>query len=211
VNAEAVGLYSVGVSLSEGLWLLANSVAVVLVPKLAASDAEYASRTAPLVCRNTLLVTGLGAVVLGAVSPIVVPLLFGRSFDGAIAPLLWLLPGIVALAGTKVLSAYVFSRGRPLINTWISLVALVVTLGGDLVLIPLFEVPGAAIASSLAYILSFVLTLQAYRRLSGRPFSDALVPRSSDIGLFLEGVRTALSRLKGPSPPGAQATIGSGS
>ncbi len=38
VNASGVGLYAVGVSLSEGMWLIANSVSVVLLTNLTAGD-----------------------------------------------------------------------------------------------------------------------------------------------------------------------------
>ncbi len=211
ISAEAVGLYSVGTALSEGLWLVANSIAVVLIPKLAGADAEYASRTAALICRNTLLLTALGAAALGIAAPVAVPLLFGQRFHGAIAPLLWLLPGVVALSGTKVLSAYVFSQGKPLINTWVAMVTLAITVGGDLVLIPLLKVPGAAIASTLAYGVSFTLTMIAFRRISGRPIAEAMVPRRADAALFVEGGRTAVARLRRLTGRSARAAAGSGS
>jgi O-antigen/teichoic acid export membrane protein len=196
VNAAGVGLYAVGVALSEGLWLLANSVAVVLIPKLASSDPDYAARMTPLVCRNTILITALGSLALAVTSPVLVPMLFGERFDDAVEPLLWLLPGVVALSGTKVLAAYLFSQGQPMINTWISLITLAVTLAGDIVLIPLLEVPGAAIASTLAYTTSLILTLIYYRRVSGGGAAEALLPRPSDIGLAIDGARTVLARLR---------------
>jgi len=95
VNAAGVGLYAVGVALSEGLWLAANSIAIVLIPKLASSDPEYAAKTTPLVCRNTMLATALAAGGLAAVSPLAVPFLFGNDFRDAVEPLLWLLPLLV--------------------------------------------------------------------------------------------------------------------
>ena len=197
IDASGVGLYAVGVSLSEGMWFIANSVAVVLLTNLTAGDASYASRMAPVACRNTLLVTGLAALAGGAISPVVIPLLFGDAFDGAVLPFLWLLPGTVALAGTKILAAYVFSRGKPLINAAIALVALAVTIGADLILIPIFGVPGAAAGASLAYVVSLVLTALAYRRLSGGSISEALLPRTADLALYLDVARTVLQRLPG--------------
>jgi O-antigen/teichoic acid export membrane protein len=204
VGKTGVGLYAVGVALSEGLWFIANSVAVVLIPRLTASDDRQAAETAPIIARNTLAITALAAIALAAVSPFLIPLFFGGDYRGSIAPFLWLLPGTVALAGGKILSTYVFSRGRPLINTWIAVVTLVVTLVLDLALIPPFGVSGAAIASSAAYIVSLALTALAFRRLSGRPVSEALVPRPSDLPLFVEGLRGLLSRLR----PAASASPG---
>jgi peptidoglycan biosynthesis protein MviN/MurJ (putative lipid II flippase) len=107
-----------------------------------------------------------------------------------------LLPGTVALAGTKILAAYVFSRGRPLINAQIAFVTLVVTVIADLILIPPFEVAGAAAASSLAYCCSLALSAVAWRRISGGSISDALLPRLSDAPYYRDGLRSLLGRLR---------------
>jgi len=194
VNAAGVGLYSVGVSLSEGLWFIANSVAVVLLTDLTSGGEELAARRTPLVCRNTLLVTALASLAAAAVSPLVVPGVFGADFDGAVVPFLCLLPGTTALAGGKVLSAYIFSRGRPLTNARIALLTLGVTVAADLVLIPPLEVTGAAIGASVAYCVSLALSAVAYRRLSGGGIWEALLPRLGDARLYVEGARSLLAK-----------------
>jgi O-antigen/teichoic acid export membrane protein len=196
VNASGVGLYAVGVSLSEGMWLIANSVSVVLLTNLTAGDDENAARMTPIVCRNTLLVTAAASLAAAAVSPFAIPWIFGDAFDDAVLPFLWLLPGTVALAGTKILAAYVFSRGRPLINAQIAFVTLVITVVADLALIPPFEVAGAAAASSLAYGCSLALSAVAYRRVSGGSISSVLLPRSSDVPYYVDGLRSLLGRLR---------------
>lgn len=197
VNSAGVGLYAVGVSLSEGLWLIANSVALVLQSSLTASDDEAAARMTPIVCRNTLLITGVAALAAAAVSPLVVPQLFGRAFNDAVTPFLWLLPGTVALSANKVLAAYIFSRGKPMINAMISGATLVVTVGLDLILIPEFGIAGAAIGASFAYCLSLLLSAMAFRQLSGRPIIEALTPRLSDLSFYEGGLRRAAAVIRG--------------
>lgn len=193
-NATGVGLYATGVSLSEGLWFMANSAAVVLLTNLTAGDEDYVARMTPLVCRSTLLLTAAAAVAAAAVSPYVIPLVFGSSFDDAVVPFLCLLPGTVALAGGKILSAYVFSRGRPTINAVIALITLVVTVVADVLLIPWLHVTGAAIGASIAYTVSLTLTALAYRRLSGASILNALLPRPSDAGIAIDAVRGIAGR-----------------
>jgi len=61
VNTAGVGIYSVASSQTEGLWIIANSVAVVLLTNITAGDADNAARLTPVICRNTLLVTAVGA------------------------------------------------------------------------------------------------------------------------------------------------------
>lgn len=193
VNTAGVGIYAVSVSVSQAIWFLPNAVAVVLLPRLTASDASEAARTTPLVCRNTLLVSALAAVALGAVAPWLVGALFGAEFDASVAPLLWLLPGTVALAGSKVLTSYIFSQGKPLTNSAITAASLVVTLIADLALIPTFGVAGAAVASSLAYAVHFALSLLAYRALSGRSLREAVLVNGDDLRHLLDAARRRLA------------------
>ena len=189
VSAAGVGVYAVSVTMSQSIWLLANAVAAVLAPRLTASAPSEAARVTPLVCRNTLLMSAVAALGLGVVSPWLLPALFGGDFDAAVAPLLWLLPGTVALAGSKVLTSYVFSQGQVFTNSMITLASLAVTLVADFALIPAFGVTGAAIASSIAYGVHFALSLVAYRRLSGGSGWDAVMVRADDLRRLLDAAR----------------------
>jgi O-antigen/teichoic acid export membrane protein len=192
VSTAGVGVYAVSVTLSQSIWFLANAVAVVLLPRLAATDEADAARTTPLVCRNTLFLSALAALGLGAVSPWLVEGLFGSEYGPSLAPLLWLLPGTVALAGSKILTSYIFSQGRPLTNSFITIASLAVTLLADFALIPPLHVTGAAIASSLAYGTHFALCLVAYRRLSGGSIWEAVVVRGEDLRSYLAATRERL-------------------
>ena len=193
VSTAGVGIYAVSVTLSQSIWFAANAVAVVLLPRLTATDKEDAARTTPLVCRNTLLVSALGAVALAAVSPWLVETLFGAEFEASLTPLLWLLPGTVALAGSKILTSYIFSQGRPLTNSLITAASLIVTLIADFALIPRFGVTGAAVASSLAYGVHFALSLVAYHRLSGGSIREAVIVQGDDLRRYLDAARERIA------------------
>jgi O-antigen/teichoic acid export membrane protein len=197
VNAAGVGIYAVSGAMSQSVWFVANAVATVLLPRLTAAEADDAARTTPLVCRNTLLVSALAAGGLAALAPFIVEPLFGEAFGPALVPLLWLLPGTVALAGSKILASYVFSRGSPMVNSAITAGALGVTLAADFALIPALGVTGAAIASSLAYGAHFALSLVAYGRLSGGSPWAAVVVRPDDLRMYV-----GFARRLAPARPG---------
>jgi O-antigen/teichoic acid export membrane protein len=193
VNSAGVGIYVVSVQLSQSLWFLSNAVATVLQPRLAAASAEDAAREAPVVCRAVLLISALGAGALAIVSPWLIPTLFGDEFEASVVPFLWLLPGTVALAGSKIISSYVFARGYPGTNSVITTIALAVTLGADFALVPFLEVTGAAIASSIAYVTHFGLSLAAYHRISDRPVWEALIVRGDDLRSYVDVVRSRIT------------------
>jgi O-antigen/teichoic acid export membrane protein len=195
VGLAGVGIYAVGVSMTEAVWLIANAVAIVLLPRLTAAGDEDVRWMAPVAARNTMLVAACGAVALAIATPVLLPALFGDAYDDAV-PVLWLLlPGTVALTGSKVLTSYIFSQGRPLANTGITLVSLVATLVALLLLVPTFEVKGAAAASSIAYVVHFIAALIVYGRISGEPPLDAVLPRPSDAHLYIDALRSIVARV----------------
>jgi O-antigen/teichoic acid export membrane protein len=196
VNTAGVGLYTVASSQTEGLWIIANSVAIVLLTNITSGDADNAARMTPVTCRNALLVTGVCAVFAALIAGLWIPAVFGSKYQDSVAAYIWLLPGTVALSGAKILAAYVFSRGKPMINTWISLATLIAGLPIEVTLISLFGVTGAAAGTSFSYVLTLLLTAVAYRHLSGGSILDALVPQRSDLALYVNLVRSIPGRLK---------------
>jgi O-antigen/teichoic acid export membrane protein len=206
VGLAGVGIYAVGVSMTEAVWLIANAVAIVLLPRLTSADDDDVRWMAPVAARNTILVAGCGAAALAIIAPVLVPAFFGHVYDNSVQALWLLLPGTVALTGSKVLTSYIFSRGRPLVNTTITLVSLAVTVPALFALVPPFGVNGAAAASSLAYIAHFAAALYAYRRISGEPVLEAVLPRPSDAHLYADALRGALARVTRRTAPGAVPT-----
>jgi len=179
-----VGFYAVAVGLSESVWWIANAISMALLPRLTRMESQRAGEVTPLACRNTLLVSLVAGAGIAAAAPVAIDILFGDEFGPSVRPIAWLMPGIVALSGTKVLNSYMFSQGKVIINSYVALAAVVATILFDLLLIPLFGISGAAAASSIAYTLSFALSLHFYQRLSGNSMWECLIPRMSDARLY---------------------------
>ena len=196
VSRAGVGHYTVAVGLGESVWWLSSSVALVLMPRLTEMEREEADRTVPLACRNTLLASVVASLVLIAVSPFAIDLLFGDEFSPAQTPLILLMPGIVAASATRVLGSYLFSQGKLIYNTYATFIALGLTVALDFLLIPLLEVEGAAIASSIAYVASLVATLYWYRRVSGGGIAEALLFRPSDLRHYSEAWQRVRDRVR---------------
>jgi O-antigen/teichoic acid export membrane protein len=190
-----VGIYAVAVGLSETVWWIANAVALALLPRLTRMDADKGAEVTSVACRNTLALAAVAAAGVGGVSLVAVRMLFGDAFSPATWAILWLMPGIVALSGAKVLTSYIFSQGKMAVNSLIALVALGGTLLFDVFLIPRFGINGAAAASSLAYVMTLILALYFYQRLSRNSFLNCLLLRSSDLRLYSDLARRARRRM----------------
>lgn len=199
-----VGFYAVATGLAEAVWWIANSVSMALMPRLTRMDSERAAEVTPIACRNTLLLSLATAGGLAAAAPVAVELLFGKDFGPAVQPIFWLLPGIVALSGTKVLASYFFSQARLTLMSVIALISLSATVAFDLLLIPEFGISGAAAASSIAYSVSFVVALHFYRQISGNSAWSCVFPKAADLKLYVDLAKRLRSLDFAPSATSAE-------
>jgi O-antigen/teichoic acid export membrane protein len=193
----SVGRYTLAVSLGQLIWLLSSSAASVLLPKIAAAEgsADSVKNTNRL---NRLIFTAslISALVLGAVAGFAIPLLYGDAFRPSFPALLLILPGIVAFSTVNILAAYIAGIGRPGLNLMVALIALVVTVGLDLYLIPKLDILGASLASTASYSVSAVFTIFLYMKNTGSRLRQFLVPSSEDFALAMQLAQPVLRRFR---------------
>jgi len=175
-----VGIYGVAVRLAEMLWYLPDAVSFVILPKAARTDPGEMNRFTPRAFRITLAVTAVAALGLLLVGRPLIAWIFSEEFSPAYRPMIALLPGVVLLGGSKVLSNEMAGRGYPHYFSWICGIALFFTVVFDLALIPQHGILGAAIASSVAYTAGFISAVALFlrvRRHSPRIKRDEQQPR----------------------------------
>ncbi len=194
-GSASVGRYTLAVSLGQLLWLMSNSVASVLLPRVAGStDVENNIRHTSRVSRLSLWATAVCALVLGIVATQAIPALYGEAFRPSVAALLWLLPGIVAFSTVNVLAAYIAGIGKPRLNLMVSSAALVVTVALDLTLIPKLNIVGASMASTASYSLGAILTVGLFIRETRTSLREVLLPTKEDLRLLFSLARPLLRR-----------------
>jgi O-antigen/teichoic acid export membrane protein len=176
IGPAGAGIYTVAVRVAEQLWVLSSSVGIVLLPRLAGlhSTEEIRRQLTPIIARWVTL-AGFGmAMTLALIGDWIVPLAFGAEYAQSAAVLLWLLPGVVVYTWVLVLSPDLQARGRPDLTAWTAAVSLVINVVGTLLLIPSYGVIGAAFASTLSYVMSGVITVAFYKRLSQNRAKDLI-------------------------------------
>ena len=164
VGKGGLGVYAVGVMFAEALWLLPNAAGTVLLSHTSRFSREESDRRIGSVFGVVAGLVVLGALALGGLAVAVTRLYLGPKYGGVPAVTWLLLPGAVALSGTKILSNDLVARGFPGINTAIAFVGAITTLAADVLLIPRAGILGASVASSIGYSASFVMTLNAFRK-----------------------------------------------
>jgi O-antigen/teichoic acid export membrane protein len=174
-----LGLYALSAKLNQVLWLLPMTIATVVIPFTVTSREELSLKIKTIL-RFQLNCYFLLGILLAAVSPFFIPLIFGNDYAGAVLPFELLLPGVVIFTQTTILGAYFAGINRQDINLKISFLCFFTILIGDFFLVPRFGKEGAAIASSVGYALSGFTSLYTFSKLPGNSFKEQLFMKKKD-------------------------------
>lgn len=187
-SAADVGHYAVAVSVTSVMWLLPQALSDVLFPRVAAlsarrgpAGAEARAFVEAKTLRHTTLVVVVAGLVLAAALELLVVPVYGPDFRPAIDLGLILLPGVALFGLAGPLSATIVGRGHPGYLLATTLVATPLTLALYATLIPALDATGAALASTISYAASFLLSAAFYRRVTGARVRDRLVPTRSEL------------------------------
>ena len=196
-TARDVGVYSVALTLTSAAWVLPQGLQTVLFPRVASLDestlageisADESDAALAKAVRHGVLLMLPAALLISILLLVAVPLLYGGKFHDTTQLGFVLLPGVLLLGIGKILSSAIAGLGYPRYALWIAAVVMPVTLVLYFTLIPSLAAWGAAIASSVSYALTAVLTLYFFRRVTRIRLREALVPRAEDVadygGLF---------------------------
>jgi O-antigen/teichoic acid export membrane protein len=157
---------------------------------MATLPGDEAARVAGMGCRISFWSSAVFAVIVMLLARPLVLLLFGPSFEPAVTPLRWLLPGIVVYSMAHVTTSYFYGQaGRPMLNGAVALVSLLVGLAASVALAPQYGLAGVAGAVTIGRCIAIFLNLWLFHRLSRCPLADVLLPRRGDVSVMLAPVR----------------------
>jgi O-antigen/teichoic acid export membrane protein len=179
---EQLAFYVIAAGLAERIWVPTGAVATALLPHLTNMGKRDPALSA-MIARHVMLWTGAACVCVLVFADLIVELLFSNAYAGAVAPLRWLLPGIVTLSVGKILVAEMFAREKVRYTVWASGIAAFVNVAGNLVLVPRMGITGSAIASSFSYSLLAFIGTWYFLRETRLPWS-VLLPRASDFTIY---------------------------
>jgi len=187
LGAKQIAFYSIAVGIATLLWYLPNTVGVVLFPTLTATHNEQEiHRISGQICRNTLLITAVGAICLGLVGKYLISLFYGAQYIRSVNAMLLILPGVVAMSIYKVLTRNFSSRNRQQISIVAAGISLIVNVFLNFALIPMYGIEGAALASTASYVLAGAILVIMIRLESGLTFQKILFINKQDLKLYVE-------------------------
>jgi O-antigen/teichoic acid export membrane protein len=178
LGATEAGYYSISQVLAENTMMFPVVLGSLLFPKLSALKGREEKLQ---LANKAVLATAalmLPAVVIGALAagPII-SIAFGRSFLPAVAPFVWLMPGIYFLGIETVMVQLLNSEGFPpiIVAAWIA--DTVVNVAVNFWAIPRYGITGASVVSSVCYFLIFLLVSVVVWK---RNYAAVCVPQAND-------------------------------
>ena len=182
LNPEHIGVYNIALQITEKIWIIPEAISAVLFPKLAQLHGEQTNSTSLTIfsTRWILIIATLGSLCLILCIYYLLPIVLSADFAGVLSLSLWLIPGIILGAPARIIGNDISARGYPGLNSQVAVAVLIINITAHITLTPIWGLLGAAIATSLARILTFIWRIFIYRRLTGMQWHDILLPNEWD-------------------------------
>jgi O-antigen/teichoic acid export membrane protein len=194
----AMGTYVVALSLSRVLNVFQQSAVMVLFPKAAGATPDVVIAMTGRVARLSTIVAASIAVLVAALGPMLIRLVYGSAYAGAVLALRILVLEVVLAGLTYVLAQAFMALGRPGVVTVLQAIGLAISFPLMLWWIPRFGIAGAALAllcSTGARLLLVVVGLKVIFRCS----TLSLLPRVDDLRMLRNTITKPAPRSLIPS------------
>lgn len=158
LSEKDLSYYSLAANINQIILYMAVTIGSVMLPNLSGRSEEERLNTFIRVSRICFaFFTGI-CLIAYSVSSFIIPIMYGDTFEKAIIPFKILLPGILFSCITQLFSILIVSINKNIYNITACFIGLIVTVVLDIILIPLFGINGAAIATTFSYFLIFLVT-----------------------------------------------------
>lgn len=189
------GNYSIALSIGALVGAVPIALSYAAFPRLAVLGDPEARTLTGQVFRIGVSAAMVAAAVLAAAAPLVIPLVFGRAYEGAVVPTLVLIPGGVLWSAQWLLCRAAAARGAPKALVTSFALSFLAMIALDFVLIAPFGATGASLAS-LAAAGTGLCVAWVFSVRNGLTWHEVR-PRGSDVaGLFatVRGMMTSAPR-----------------
>ncbi len=186
-NRAILGIFSAGVQLSEGMWIVGKSVGMVQFSRTVNSeDKDYVRRLNINLVKLTFTLTLIILIVVLLIPVDVFVFLFGDDFSQVKTVIVTLSPGILVVPCSMLFSAYFSGTGKPHISTIGSGAGVVATVIIGFSIIPAYGLIAAGITASATYLMVGLYLFNRFLKISGSRPGEFLFHKSDYVFLRTE-------------------------
>ena len=190
LGATPLGLYAMATTAVELLLIISEAATVPLFSYFQSRlKHQHEMDVIGITVRLTNIAVLLCGFALALFGKVLILALFGADFLGAYTVLLILIPGIVCLNFCAVSRLIVLGQNKPISVSKISGLSFFLNLILNILLIPIWHIEGAALASSVAYLCAAVLYYRTLTQTTTLTARALFLPRFQDFEVFRHGAQ----------------------
>jgi len=192
LGTAGFGIYSVAVAVGEVLLRISRSVAQAATQRVAAAERSVAARMVAKSNRASFAIILIASTVAFIAAPWAVDFLYGARFHEAGNAIRILLPGIAAMSCGGILATFFnYQMNRPIFILYVLIMNAVVETALCILLVPRYQINGAALASTLTYLNGTVVMTWYFCKTSGLSPMELWIPTLADVRTVMRAIRPA--------------------
>jgi len=184
---DALGIFSIALSLCEVIWIIAKSISTFQYSKIVnTTDAESQRKLTIHSLQLSLLATIPPLAVLLVLPNSLFAFIFGEEFGSIRTVLFSLSLGVIFLSIFTIINHYFSGIGKNKPNIIGSFIGNIVVISSCLMLIPIWGNIGAGIATSVTFLVILAYIVYRFMRHTKTTFTELIPSRSSVKSLIRE-------------------------
>ena len=168
----SVGLYSVAIQFANLLWLIPDAFKDVLFSKTAKEDSVNEIVIVTKMSLYMSIIIIIGFVIFGKMA---INVLYGKEFLDAFIPTVILLIGSLSMIIYKLIHPLYISKGKQFMIFIILFLAVFINVICNIILIPIFDMNGAGLASIFSYSFCSIIFIRIFCKEYGIKYKDMFI------------------------------------
>ncbi len=184
----SVGIFSVGIAFSEAVWTVSRSLSVMLYSDVVNStDSNSAIERTKISLRISFLVTLLFLFIMLMIPAEWYARIFGKDFGQTKEIILWLSPGILAIAVSNIIGYYFAGINKLRILNVKSMAGVIFTIISSFYLVPKWGIRGACIINSASYCISSGVLFWRFYQITEFRIQDFILTKK-EVGFLVKKI-----------------------
>lgn len=152
LGAESMGVFSMSIAFAEISLVLPNTVGTVIFTKTPSLKQSEKLDMLLKSNRTIILIAFISSLFITFLAPLIVNLLLGIEYAGAVKPLQFLAPGLIFMASNYAMTNFFTGNGRPWLVARIYMISVILNVVLNYVLISKLALIGASLSAGITYL-----------------------------------------------------------
>lgn len=188
LSYESLGMYAISVAIADMLGKISQTISLILFSKLPMLSEKKALVVTSIVLKITLILNFISIVLFLTIGYNLLNIIFDSKYNDSFEIFLYLAPGVLFLSIFRILYHDLAAKDLAKIGVNATAVGLVGTVILDFLFIPFMGIKGAALASTVTYLLSCLMIMRSYKKVNNVSYKEMFLPSTQEL-IFIKALR----------------------